>query len=625
MKGKDIFSNLGLFFSRYSDDTAVTVLARRFRRVLDDTGGPEPLRLIYEEALSVVEKNAAETGFREDILRLQRGLYRELEQVLSFPREDLRHNFLIVVPVADRPLMLMNCLASLAAQCRIFGYGGSSPGDEGRPSYRKVSVLVVDDSKDSRNARQIREITEEMKTVGVRASYVGLTEQTRVLKKIRPEFREELHDLIGDFGGGVKPHKGASLTRNIAYLYIKSRLEEFPEKTLIWFLDSDEEFMVKVKTAGKTDDVPFINYFYWLDRIFTVADTEVLTGKVVGDPPVTPSVMINTFLDDIIMFFDNLKETDPHGRCPFHDDHAPAAFSAEYHDMGGLFGYTRPTLGKKYLCGLTGNHSTEDCVEDFSKKMLGFFCGFHPTRTQFYLHLNSFMESQNARTVYTGNYVITPEGLRHFIPFAGLGLRMAGPTLGRILRKRLNNRFISSNLPLLHTRTITEKYTEEFRAGVIKGKNTLDVSGEFQRQFWGDVMLFSVEALTEKGYPETLLDIAEIRKTVGAVQNKIWDMYSKHQASVSDKLGKIKACLSDQDFWGGNTVAEKNSLRNFTSFCSLVEKNFGPGSAVMGRISEQLTEATYTKKISDAIHSFYIEDRSWNELLKAFPSETKMD
>ena len=78
----------------------------------------------------------------------------------------------------------------------------------------------------------------------------------------------------------------------------------FGDNTLLWFVDSDEEFMVKIKRGGEIIDIPFINYFYWLDRIFTESDAEVLTGKVVGDPPVTPAVMINTFLDDIIDFLE---------------------------------------------------------------------------------------------------------------------------------------------------------------------------------------------------------------------------------------------------------------------------------------------------------------------------------
>src|SRR5574340_918440 len=200
--------------------------------------------------------------------------------------------------------------------------------------------------------------------------------------------------------------------------------------------------------------------------------------------------MINTFLDDMAFFLKTLSCAAPDEKCAFHEDQAGGICSAEYHDNIGLFGYSSQSQPRKYLCGLSEDHTVMDCFEDFSKKAMGFFYGFHPTRTQFYTHVN-FTETENARTVYTGNYVFRTGGLRHFIPFASLKLRMAGPALGRILRKRLKHNFVSANLPLLHKRTIQSSYSNEFRSGIAGTMNSIDLSLEFNRQFWGDVMLFS--------------------------------------------------------------------------------------------------------------------------------------
>ena len=102
----------------------------------------------------------------------------------------------------------------------------------------------------------------------------------------------------------------------------------------------------------------------------------------------------------------------------------------------------------------------------------------------------AFTATSAARTVYTGNYVIRPENLRYFIPFATLKLRMAGPVLGRILKMRLKHRFVSANLPMLHNRTVDSIGQSEYRAGVINTNQSIDLSNEFIRQFYGDVMLF---------------------------------------------------------------------------------------------------------------------------------------
>ncbi len=620
LSSKDAYSNLALFFYLNENDPSLAGLGSAFRSLCHDKGefpdDPRVLQFIYEEACRFLERSAAEKGFGEDLLALQRGLYKEFEQILSSFGEDRRHNFLIVIPVADRPLMLRNCLSSLVEQCSIFSYGGLSD-ETGTPLYKKVTVLVFDDSKDETNTIEIKKICSSQAAAGVRTIYVGSEDQTEVLRNVPAKYRENLSGVIGDFSGTVHPHKGASLTRNIASLYIQSRLCEFGDNILIWFIDSDEEFKINIVRDGEIKDVHFVNYFYWLDRIFSGSDVEVLTGKVVGDPPVTPAVMINTFLDDTISFLEDIGEAAPEARCFFHDVNASGPFSAEYHDMVGLFGYKEPSP-KKYSCCLQGDHSLASCFKDFAKRTLGFFYGLHPTRTQFYSPGNSITDVESARTVYTGNYVLTPNGLRFFIPYAGLGLRMAGPTLGRILRKKIKGKFVSANLPLLHKRTITGKYTNEFRSGIVQKGDIMDLSGEFQRQFWGDVMLFSAEALCDTGYPEKGMELSEIADTVRRVQDRIWKIYQVHQAATSAKVMKISQLLSDPAWWWNMLPETKSSVAGLTTFASVVDKNFGSSSRAFKAISDNIVEGSAVKKISAALHSFCDDERAWNDLIKLF-------
>lgn len=112
---------------------------------------------------------------------------------------------------------------------------------------------------------------------------------------------------------------------------------------------------------------------------------------------------------------------------------------------------------------------------------------------------------QPARTVYTGNYVFRASALNWFIPFAPLRLRMSGPTLGRLMKAGLGKRFVSANLPMLHTRTLDATGEAEFRPGVVTQANAIDLVDEFERQFFGDVMLFTVERLASLGFPRQAL------------------------------------------------------------------------------------------------------------------------
>ena len=149
----------------------------------------DSIKSVYETALRFTEKEAADKGFDEDLLSFQRDLYMELEYILSFGHADTRHHFLVVIPVADRPIMLKNCLESLVEQCRIFQYGGFTIDAQGAPVYHKISAVIIDDSKEEDNIRKIRNICAETNSAGIRTYYVGLDEQTELLSNLPSEYQ----------------------------------------------------------------------------------------------------------------------------------------------------------------------------------------------------------------------------------------------------------------------------------------------------------------------------------------------------------------------------------------------------------------------------------------------------
>ena len=81
--------------------------------------------------------------------------YRELEALIARQGVDNRHSIVIVIPVADRPQQLQNCLESLVSLCQRFGYGGASA-----RGYAKLSVLIADDSKEPANIKQHQKLVE---------------------------------------------------------------------------------------------------------------------------------------------------------------------------------------------------------------------------------------------------------------------------------------------------------------------------------------------------------------------------------------------------------------------------------------------------------------------------------
>ncbi|TSA13165.1 MAG: hypothetical protein D4R73_01160 [Deltaproteobacteria bacterium] len=623
MSQKTLFKNINILFKERAGDMAISALADKFRSLTDglnSNGGVcrniRPIATIYEEALLVLEEYISATGFKPGLLTLLKEIFGELEDLLALQKTVERHSFLVVIPLADRPTMLKNCLESILRQCTDFNYGGKIVSDlTGDHTYARIAVLVMDDSKDIANINAHKTMARDITRAGLRTHYIGLAEQSGVVSEIPESFWKDLRHIIGDCADGVRSHKGASVTRNIAYLWINRYLKTHPEKTLIYFIDSDEEFAIKVETENGSTNINLINYFYWLDKLFTSEDIEILTGKVVGDPPVSPAIMINTFLDDVLLFFKQISGCSADDPCIFHGTPSSRHSPAHYNDLVKMFGYKSPAQACPYPCPIKGKHTISDAFKEFSEKINGFFYGLHPTRETIYYYNGGPLNIAPARTVYTGNFILRPEALRYVIPYADLKLRMAGPALGRLLKARIGKRFVSANLPLLHKRTLATNHQGEFRPGINNQDKGVNLTDESIRQFWGDVLLFSVEELTKYGYPDTQLRLESLANVVNKTKEKMWRLYTQNNEAISEKMALLKDYLTNPEHWWNRSEGLKGTVGHYKAFCSNVEFNFGIQSKGYQELKDTFVRRDFSSRITKALYDFYEDERLWHEVL----------
>jgi hypothetical protein len=497
-----------------------------------------------------------------------------------------KHDFLVVVPVADRPRHIQACLASLCSTLRRFPYAG------------RIRVLIADDSADAASISANRAIMHQFSADGLEVIHFPPEEQYALVQSLGIALPRVLGESPADNFG----HKGQGVMRNIAYLKVAALLRNDPADTLIWSIDSDQEFRVNVAE----DDGYVLDFFNGIDAIFTRTDALVLTGKVVGDPPVSPAVMTRNFLDDVLAFLAQMAEREPAAPCGHHLATA-ATGDAAYHDMADLFGF-KPADSHAYPCPLHGAHTEADCFANFATRVNSFFYGEHPTRISGYVAGELFASVQPARTVYAGNYVFRPEALQYFIPFAALRLRMSGPTLGRIVKAELGPRFVSANLPMLHKRTVESGGQSEFRPGIETTLTTIDMSGEFERQFYGDVMLFSVEKLAADG---SLCRPAstDFSTTLDQVRSDMLKRYNERQAAVLARLDRLESLLADPSHWWQRNAA------GFQHFAANVRRNFGTMSSGHARINDAANWSRWRGRLLDTLAQ-YAEDRAaWLRLL----------
>ena len=531
--------------------------------------------------------------------------FRQLEQHNTAPR----HHFIIVIPVADRPQHLEACLASTLTLCDSFGYGGREGG-----RYHKVELLIADDSREPNNIVRHREIAADYSRRGLTCHYFGQAEQLAQLTRLNAATRRQLAPIIGNTPAEAFYHKGASLMRNIAYL----RLQEMVagrDDTLIYFIDSDQEFQVKVASGDGERNLYAINYLYQLDRIFRDTDAAILTGKVVGDPPVSPAVMAGNFLDDVSAFLQECSTLGAGDGCSFHRPQPRHSDDAAYHDMAELFGFKKKADAFHYHCSLRGAHDHAACLADFARRLNRFFDGEHPTRNSYYEHLPLAGTITPARTIYTGNYCFRAAALRYFIPFATLKLRMAGPVLGRIIKAELGGRFVSANLPMLHKRTVEEIGQSEFRPGIERQAESVDLSGEYERQFFGDVMLFTMERLTAGGFPQQPVAATEVTTTVEAVEAEMLEKYRLKHAQVVDKVAALRTLFEAPQQWWHHDPALHIAVSEFRRFIANMEHNFGESARGYALINDAAHRAGRRETIIEAILHYCADRARWEALL----------
>jgi hypothetical protein len=601
------------FFTRFGSHPLLQTANDRWQQLLNtdrDNNYSTSLTELIDTATLFLEQEMQRQTYPQELLDLHQQLFLEMESLIADQASDGRYRFIVVIPVADRPQHLQSCLDSLYGLCRRFNYGGFAA-----RKHTKITALIADDSKDPGNKAWNKRIQQQFNRQGLDTIYFGQDQQLQQLDNLTDTQQQDIIRIIGDHPVNAFHHKGASITRNLSYLKVK-RLINDKTPVLIWFVDSDQEF--RVNTPSHRDGLFVINHFHRLDRIFSTTNTLVLTGKVVGDPPVSPAVMADNFLQDVLAFISDIARFEPDQSCQFHQQQTTEADDAAYHDMADLFGFHAKQAPFRYQCRLQGQHDLLACFIDFSQLLNRFFDGVHLTRQNFYTNPPEATTLTPARTLYTGNYVLSPQALDYFIPFATLKLRMAGPQLGRIMKKELGNRFVSANLPLLHKRTQEMIGESEFRPGIDKDQGGIDICGEFERQFFGDVMLFSLQALIESGYlQQRQMSVKQIEQVLFDTESTLLDRYHRMQQEIISKLEKLKQQIEDRDRWWWHNRNAKDAIENIQDFIHNMTLNFGEASPGYGMIRSTSHRQQRREQILLALYS-YSEDRDiWHQILRS--------
>ncbi len=572
---------------------------------------PDALIDLYEQCYPLLEQ-AMWSGAADfaPLLACYQALFREQEALIRQRGGDDRHHFILSIPVADRPPHLRACLESVYQLCTLFNYGGNVSG-----VWDKIKIIVAEDSRDETNVRRHLELVAEYRKKGLQVFHFGLDEQYALLQALPAGEREKLGKLLTTQPRERFYRKGQAANRNLSYLKFL-QLAEDRERTLYYLVDSDQHFCVSRRTESGEEAVTALNYFHAIDKIFRTSDTLMLTGKLVGDPPVSPSVMAANFLDDVTAFFTRLAALPGDQACQFHGAQRPLANDAAYHDLAGLFGYENKPETFPYRCHLSGEHDHRACLADFARRLNAFFFGEHLTRKTWFAYGDGFARLSPARTVYPGNYIANYAGLKYIIPFGHLRLRMSGPTAGRLIAAEIGGRFASCNLPNLHRRTSEAGLDDDFRPGVEldETQQNVDLSDEFERQFFGDLMLFSTEELVRQADVTRPFAQDVLEAVIACKEAELLALYQQKHEAIVAKNRTLHDIVFDARHWWLHLPELTPALRQVQAFIDNIARNFGEGAPAWRQIQSAEHRARRKRQIVEALMNYRAERDAWDSL-----------
>ncbi len=585
-----------------------------------ETDSLESLIDHYEQCYVLLEKAlwSSESDF-ESLLACYQSLFREQDALIRQKADaegttDNRYHFILSIPVADRPDHLHTCLESLYQICKNFTHGVNPSG-----LYERIRIIIAEDSREEKNIQQHIELVNEYRQKGLQVIHFGQEAQYELLQSIPEDDRKQLGHILTTQPRDRFYLKGQAANRNLSYLKCL-QLTEDKNRTLYYFVDSDESFCVNRQTGNREEAVCALNYFHTIDKIFRTTDTLLLTGKMVGDPPVSPAVMAANFLDDVMAFFTRLEQAGATQACTFHAPPPAAASSgAAYHDMAGLFGFENKNTRFPYRCLLEGKHDHTACLRDFAQRLAAFFFGEHLTRKTVFSYGNGFDKLTPARTIYPGNYIVNHEGLKHIIPFGHLRLRMSGPTAGRLIAAEINHRFASFNMPHLHRRTTAAGLGDAFRPGVEleegKEQENIDLSNEFERQFFGDLMLFTTEALVNQADVNKPFEKDCVARIMALKEKELLTLYQQKHDAIREKNRQLEELVFNAGHWWLDLPDLSGALRQVRAFIDNIHHNFGEQSLAWQQIQSAEHRAERKQQIIEALINYRAERDVWDRVL----------
>jgi hypothetical protein len=191
---------------------------------------------------------------------------------------------------------------------------------------------------------------------------------------------------------------------------------------------------------------------------------------------------------------------------------------------------------------------------------------------------------------------------------------MSGPTAGRLIQAEIGERFASANLPMLHTRHLHDDDADQFRPGVEQGDEVIDLADEFERQFFGDLMLTGLRWITGEWSSGQAFTLERVSKAIKETERELLGLYEEKHRDVQHRNARLKQRLKNPQYWWHDHPQAAGALSSVQRFMHNIDVNFGADSNAYQQIQDQQHREQHKQQIIRALLAYRKSRDAWDQL-----------
>jgi hypothetical protein len=146
------------------------------------------------------------------------------------------------------------------------------------------------------------------------------------------------------------------------------------------------------------------------------------------------------------------------------------------------------------------------------------------------------------------------------------------------------------------------------------GQASIDLSNEFERQFFGDLMLFSTEELVKRTDVNQPFALEAIEATIARKEAELLELYRQKHEAIAARNRQLDELVFKAGHWWLHSPELAEALRQVRAFIDNIERNFGEHAPAWQQIQSAEHRAQRKRQIVEALMNYRAERDAWDSL-----------